>query len=87
MENFMSPKEIDTIKAYIERAKRTLESAKYTLDIDDLLTAQNRIYYACFYIIKPLSLLDNFITSKHRTLLGWFSKEYIHNNNIALWRR
>jgi len=78
----MQPREIETIKAYIERSKKTLESAKNNLNADDLLTAQNRIYYACFYIVKPLSLLDDFITSKHKVLLDWFNKKYVYDNKV-----
>jgi len=82
MENSIQPKEIEAIKSYIKRAKQTLESAKFNLDANDLLTAQNRIYYACFYIVKPLSLLDNFVTSKHKVLLDWFNKKYIYDDKI-----
>ena len=54
MENSIQPKEIEVIKAYIERAKKTLEDAKSSIDGHSLLNAQNRIYYACFYIVKRL---------------------------------
>jgi len=82
MENSMQSKEIETIRAYIERSKKTLQEAKYNLDGYNLLTAQNRIYYACFYITKSLSLLDNFITSKHKVLLDWFNKKYVHDEKV-----
>ena len=82
MENSMQSKEIEAIKTYIERAKNTLSDAKFSLDDMRLMNAQNRIYYACFYIVKPLSLLDNFITSKHKTLLDWFNNKYVYNEKI-----
>jgi len=82
MENSMQSKEIEAIKIYIERSKEALSHAKYNIDGNNLSTALNRTYYACFYIVKPLSLLDNFVTSKHKVLLHWFNKEYVYTKKI-----
>ena len=82
MENSIQSNDLEVIKSYIERSKSALSDAKFSLDDYRLMNAQNRIYYACFYIVKPLSLLDNFVTSKHKVLLDWFNKKYIYDDKI-----
>ena len=82
MESSIQSNDLEVIKNYIERSKSALSDAKFSLDDYRLMNAQNRIYYACFYIVKPLSLLDNFVTSKHKVLLDWFNKEYVYEAKI-----
>ena len=41
-----------------------------------------RIYYGIFYIINALATIDNFSTSKHSQLIGYFNKEYIKEKII-----
>jgi len=71
-------KEIDY---YIERSINSLNCSKLLIDENYLLEAQNRLYYACFYIVKALFLFDRnkLIIKKHNNLLGLFNLEYIHN--------
>ncbi|MEI8388814.1 MAG: HEPN domain-containing protein [bacterium] len=64
------------------KSKEALDDAKYALEGARLNTAQNRIYYAIFYSVMALGYLNDFITSKHSQLLGWFNKKFIHENNI-----
>jgi len=40
--------------------------------------AINRIYYGVFYALLALALLNNFKTSKHMQLIGWFNKNFIY---------
>ena len=49
-----------------------------------LSAAMNRIYYAGFYIVSALLLLDGFSTSKHRQLIGYFNREYIKTGKIPV---
>lgn len=42
-----------------------------------LSLAANRIYYSLFYGISALALKNNFSTSKHKQLIGWFNKHFI----------
>ena len=82
MENSIQSDDLEVIKTYIIRSKEALSDAKFSLENDRFIIAQNRSYYSCFYIIKSLSLLDNFITSKHKVLLDWFNKKYVHEEKI-----
>jgi uncharacterized protein (UPF0332 family) len=42
-----------------------------------LHAAENRIYYSIFYLVSALALKNDFSTSKHGQLLGWFNKNYV----------
>jgi uncharacterized protein (UPF0332 family) len=70
------------IKNYIDKAKDALVDAQINIDNKRLNAAQNRIYYAVFYSVVALGYHDNFISSKHRQLLGWFNKKYIYEDKV-----
>ncbi len=70
------------IKNAFEKADEALISAKLNIDNNLLTAAQNRIYYAVFYSVVGLGYNEDFITSKHSQLLGWFNKKFIHENKI-----
>lgn len=65
------------IQNLFEKYKQAIEDAKFALDENRFETAQNRIYYAIFYIVSALAYLKAFSTSKHSQLLGWFNKTFI----------
>lgn len=67
-----------------EKAFNTLKEVQKLLDMNMLNLAINRVYYAGFYIVNALSLIDNFSTSKHKQLIGYFNKNYIHSGKIDL---
>ena len=70
------------ITNYLNKAVETLTDAQITLDNNRLNAAQNRIYYAIFYSVVSLGYCYGFITSKHKPLLGWFNKLFIHEKKI-----
>jgi uncharacterized protein (UPF0332 family) len=63
-----------SFQAY-EDACLGIENKRYSM-------ALNRIYYSIFYSVLALGYKDNFITSKHKQLMGWFNKKYIHEEKI-----
>ncbi len=75
---------IELIKYRSERAFTTAAEAKTALENGHLFNAENRIYYAVFYIVSALALIDDFSTSKHKQLLGWFNKSYIKSGEIPI---
>ena len=75
------PKEL-FMKINIEKSDLAIKAAKDNIELNNLETAQNRIYYAAFYIVLALAYLDDFSTGKHHQLMGWFNREYIYKNNI-----
>lgn len=70
------------IKYRISRSKETIKEAKLMMENNKLFAAQNRIYYAIFYIVSALAYKDGFSTSKHHQLLGWFNKNYIKTGKL-----
>jgi uncharacterized protein (UPF0332 family) len=65
------------VKYRIETSLAAIEESESHLNNGYLNTAMNRIYYAGFYIVSALAAIDNFPTSKHKQLIGYFNKEYI----------
>lgn len=79
----MTPEDRQQLIAY--RKKRYLE----TLVEVETLIAQNcfhaaitRMYYGMYYLVSILALFDNFSTSKHAQLIGWFNRNYITTKMI-----
>jgi uncharacterized protein (UPF0332 family) len=67
----------ELINYRIERSKGTIEEAKLAIDNNKFHLAENRIYYSIFYLVSALALKNDFITSKHNQLLGWFNKNFV----------
>ena len=72
----------DLINIAIEKSKQAIKSAKDNIENNNLETAQNRIYYALFYIVTALAYKNDFITSKHSQLKGWFNKKFIYEDKV-----
>jgi uncharacterized protein (UPF0332 family) len=70
------------VKYRIERARESIDEAKIAIDSNKLFNAENRIYYSIYYIVSALSIKNNFTTSKHSQLLGWFNKNFIKTKVI-----
>jgi uncharacterized protein (UPF0332 family) len=68
-------------KISIEKADEALQTSYDTLDIN-LNTAQNRAYYAIFYVVLALAYLDDFVTKSHHKLMGQFNKKYIYQEKL-----
>lgn len=64
----------------LERSFQTANEAKSALELGHLFSAENRIYYACFYAVTALALSNDFVTSKHKQLIGWFNHNFIRTN-------
>lgn len=77
----MLPKN-ELIKLSLEKSTQAIKSAKDSIESGNLETAQNRIYYAIFYVVSVLAYKNNFATSKHKQLMGWFNKKYIYEEKI-----
>ena len=71
------------IEYRISRSKETIEEARIAIENNQLFNAENRIYYAIYYIISALSLKNDFSTNKHAQLMGWFNKSYVKTKIIS----
>lgn len=73
---------LDLINYRKNRAFETLEEIKKLLKENMIFLAMNRIYYAGFYIVNALVLLEGYSTSKHGQLIGYFNKTYIASGKV-----
>ncbi len=74
----MKPEERRAICSHrLENAFQILEDAKFLFENERLISAMNRIYYSMFYAVNALALARDFKTSKHSSLMSWFSKNII----------
>jgi len=72
----------ELINYKINRAKEAIEEVDILITSKKYNAAVTRIYYGVFYIINALILIDNFSTSKHSQLIGYFNKEYVKEELI-----
>lgn len=80
----MEYNKIDLINYRVERSRDTIKEAENAIKNGMLHLAENRIYYAIFYIVSALSIKHDFSTSKHMQLLGWFNKNFIKTSLLDL---
>ncbi len=66
------------IRHRLDEASESIEDVRLLIEHDRLRSAVNRIYYGMFYSLLALALANNFETSKHAQLIGWFNKNFIH---------
>ena len=80
----MVPNEFREIlmKVNIEKSDDSLKAADILIKENLLFIALNRIYYACFYTVTALAEKNDFKTAKHSTMLGWFNKKFVHQENV-----
>ncbi len=74
----------DLIRYRIRRGRETADEAKMAIDNGRYNLAENRIYYAMFYMVQALAIKNDFKTSKHTRLLGWFNKEFVRTGLIEV---
>ncbi len=70
------------IKYRLEQAEETILDVQLLIENKRLRSAVNRIYYGMFYSLLALGLANQFETSKHAQLIGWFNKNFIHEGLI-----
>jgi len=67
----------------LQRCDETIKDAQIAVDNNRLHNAENRIYYAIFYVVSTLAIKYDFSTSKHLQLLGWFNKNFIKTKRVS----
>ncbi|MBM2815528.1 MAG: hypothetical protein HW421_2290 [Ignavibacteria bacterium] len=80
----MTPEQKEAIIQHrIQRAKETIEDARVALETNRIKNALNRIYYSAFHIVSSFAIKNEFSTSKHKQLIGWFNKYYVHTGIVS----
>jgi uncharacterized protein (UPF0332 family) len=60
------------------KSTQAIEDARLLISHSRFDGALNRLYYALFYAITSVAITQNYGTSKHLQLLGWFNKTILH---------
>ena len=76
----MDNKSISLSKYRLQRAKKTLETAKVIFNIKDYRSANNRAYYAIFYAIRAVLALEKKDFKKHKDVIAYFNQYYINKD-------
>jgi uncharacterized protein (UPF0332 family) len=80
--NIESNDKRDLIKHRLDEADETIEDVRVLIENNRLRAAVNRIYYGMFYSLLALGIKNEFETSKHARLIGWFNKSFIKEGLI-----
>lgn len=70
------------IQNYLYKSQESINQVKFLIENNQLSLAVNRIYYGIYYILSAVAIQNQFKTSKHEQLIGWFNKIYIKGNII-----
>jgi len=70
------------VKYRLDRAREALDEAKILLERKHTNTYVNRLYYACFYAVSGLLLIDGYSSSKHSGIRALFHKHFIKSGII-----
>ncbi|MEN6336185.1 MAG: HEPN domain-containing protein [Phycisphaerales bacterium] len=66
----------------MERAREALTEAGLLLDAGHLNTCVNRLYYACFYAVSALLVMQGISTSKHGHLRSLLHRDFVKTGLI-----
>ncbi len=72
----------ELINHWIEKAYRTLDSAKYSFQGNYLETVLDRLYYSAFYMVMAYLTLKNIKFKKHSGVKAYFFKEVVNKGII-----
>lgn len=61
----------------IDKSKRAIKSAKREFKAGEYDYACSRAYYAAFYLLEGVLLLDNKRFTKHSAVISVFNKDYV----------
>ena len=68
------------IEVVIDKSKRAIKSARREYKAGDYDYACSRAYYAVFYLLEGILLLDNKRFTKHSAVISFFNKDYVKIN-------
>lgn len=66
-------------KHRLEQAREDLEDAELLYSANRFKGANNRAYYSIFHSIKAILSLEPIDFKKHKDVVGYFNKNYIHS--------
>jgi uncharacterized protein (UPF0332 family) len=79
-----SAKKNEYIEYRLNRARETVQEASVLANSGHNFGAINRLYYAMFYSVSALCLANDFSTSSHTQLRGYFNRVFVKTGRIAV---
>jgi hypothetical protein len=73
----MTPETAELVRYRLARSTEALAEATLLLDHGHVRTAVNRLYYACFYAVSALLLVEGLSSPKHSGIRALFDKHWI----------
>jgi uncharacterized protein (UPF0332 family) len=67
----------EEIESVINKSKRAIESSKREFNSGDYDYACSRAYYAVFYLIEGVLMIDSKRFTKHSAVISFFNKDYV----------
>ena len=67
----------EEIESVIDKARRAVQSSKREFNSGDYDYACSRAYYAVFYLIEGVLMIDNKRFTKHSAVISFFNKDYV----------
>lgn len=72
----------DLVLYRMTRADETLEDARILANAQRWNACANRLYYACFYAVSALLVMDGLSSSKHAGVRSLFNRQYVKTGKI-----
>ena len=72
----------DLVLYRMTRADESLEDARILAKAERWNACVNRLYYACFYAVSALLVMDGLSSSKHAGVRGLFNRQYVKPGKI-----
>jgi len=66
------------------RADESLEDARILAKAERWNACVNRLYYACFYAVSALLVMDGLSSSKHAGVRSLFNRQYVKPCKIQI---
>ncbi|OPZ86588.1 MAG: HEPN domain protein [bacterium ADurb.Bin429] len=77
--------EIRTVVQYrLERAHEALQEADLLYQSGFYNTVASRLYYACFYSVSALLMLNNFHATTHAGTRSQFAQHFVHTGIVPI---
>jgi len=73
---------MEIVRQRLERAWETLDEASLLLQNNHIRSAVNRLYYACFYAVSALLLIEGRHSTKHSGLIALFDRYWVSQDRI-----
>lgn len=67
----------EQIAQFIKKSDQNVEDVIFLIENGKYEIAVSRMYYSIYYILSALAVKNNFQSSKHSQLIGWFNKTFL----------